>query len=526
MSQSKFSFIQATGIRLLLVCSLAPFFLNAQETPDTSVFSRFRATEMDHSQIPDLAYNLLDVCGPRLTNSPGYNKSVKWSVQTMKDWGLKSAAESWGEYGKGWSNEETGLALKSPNYEQLVAYPVPWTNSTNGRISAGVIILDALDSTLIDKAGASIKGKIVLIRMRRTELPLGFDPNAQRYADTSLAKLGDDYMMTDEQYEGIRPFVNAMHRTKLYLESKGAVALLMASPRGHNGVVFVQNLLGYSSKLKPTLTEMALVAEDALKIQRLVDHKEPVTLELNVKNSWQTGDLNGYNVVAEIPGTDPALKDQVVMIGAHLDSWTAGTGATDNGAGCLVMMEAIRLIQQSGLKPKRTIRIALWGGEEQVLLGSWGYAKKHFGDPSTQAFTPEQKKLSAYYNLDNGSGKIRGIYLQENDTLAGLFASWLQPFADLGATTVTHHNTGSTDHLSFDAVGIPAFQFIQDPLDYETVAHHSNQDVSEHLSIPDLKQASIIVASLVWQTAQRPEMLTRKPLGPKKKFVFEGGLVE
>ncbi len=242
---------------------------------------------------------------------------------------------------------------------------------------------------------------------------------------------------------------------------------------------------------------------------------------MNVQNKFYSDDLTGYNVVGEIAGVDPALKNQVVMLGGHLDSWHSGTGATDNAAGCIVMMEAVSILKSLGVQPRRTIRIALWGGEEQALYGSFGYVKKHFGDPRDMQLKPEQKEISAYYNLDNGSGKIRGIFLQNNDSVHDIFKSWLAPFADLGATGVTRSNTGSTDHISFDAVGIPAFQFIQDPLEYETRTHHSNMDTYDHLSIEDLKQAAIIVAAFVYNTAMRDELLPRKPLPPPARFVFD-----
>ena len=261
--------------------------------------------------------------------------------------------------------------------------------------------------------------------------------------------------------------------------------------------------------------------EAYLKLSRLlVDHKK-VELEMNVQNNFQDKDLIGYNFVAEIPGTDPMLKSQVVMLGGHLDSWAGGTGATDNGAGCIVMLEAMRILKTLGVQPRRTIRIALWGGEEQGLLGSFGYVKKHYGDPATMKLSAEQKNVSAYYNLDNGTGKIRGIYAQGNTAARDLFKNWLAPFADMGAAGgVTLSNTGSTDHLSFDAVGIPGFQFIQDPLEYETRTHHSNMDTYEHLSIPDLQQAAVIVAAFVYNSAMRTEMVPRKAMPKPEKFVF------
>jgi Zn-dependent M28 family amino/carboxypeptidase len=259
-----------------------------------------------------------------------------------------------------------------------------------------------------------------------------------------------------------------------------------------------------------------------MRIARFIANKGKVSLSMNVKNVFYNNDLTGYNFVAEIPGTDPVLKNEVVMLGGHLDSWTGGTGATDNAAGCIVMMEAMRILNALPVKPKRTIRIALWGGEEQGLYGSFGYVKKHFGNPADMQLKPEQQKISAYYNLDNGTGKIRGIYAQGNEAVVPIFKNWLAPFADLGANGgVTLSSTGSTDHVSFDAVGIPGFQFIQDPMEYETRTHHSNMDTYEHLSIPDLQQAAVIVAAFVYNTAMRTELMPRKPLPKAERFVFD-----
>jgi Zn-dependent M28 family amino/carboxypeptidase len=221
--------------------------------------------------------------------------------------------------------------------------------------------------------------------------------------------------------------------------------------------------------------------------------------------------------VAEIPGTDKNLKSELVMLGGHMDSWHAATGATDNGTGVAVAMEAVRILKALDVKPRRTIRIVLWSGEEQGLLGSHAYVKNHFGDKDSMKFKPEYEKVSAYYNLDNGAGKIRGIYLQENDMVRPIFESWFEPFKDLGAGTITIRNTGGTDHLSFDAIGIPGFQFIQDPLEYGTRTHHTNMDSYDRVNSSDLEQASVIMAAFVYNTAMRDGMLPRKPLEPPKK---------
>jgi len=279
--------------------------------------------------------------------------------------------------------------------------------------------------------------------------------------------------------------------------------------RGTDGTVFTTNGASYADTAKTAAPELETSGEDYLRILRLVKGGQKVEMEADIKTQFFTDDLQGYDVVAEIPGTDKKLKDQIVMVGGHLDSWHAATGATDNAAGSAVMMEAVRILKAIGFKPKRTIRIALWSSEEQGLFGSRYYVLNHFGDPKTMQLKPEQAKVSAYYNLDNGTGKIRGIYLQ-GDSLAGaVFKPWFEPFKDLGASTITVGNTGGTDHLSFAAVGIPGFQFIQDSMDYGTRTHHSNQDTYDRLSEDDLKQAATIIASFVYNTAQRAEMIPR-----------------
>jgi Zn-dependent M28 family amino/carboxypeptidase len=261
---------------------------------------------------------------------------------------------------------------------------------------------------------------------------------------------------------------------------------------------------------------MVLGVEDYNTLLRLAKAGIPVSMEADVKTKFYNKDVQGYNVIGEIAGTDPVLKNEIVMIGAHLDSWQTGTGATDNASGSAVMMEVMRILKTLNIPTRRTIRIGLWSGEEQGLLGSRGYVKKTFADPATMQLLPEHEKLSGYFNIDNGTGKIRGIYLQGNEACRPIFTQWLAPFADLGASTVTISNTGGTDHQSFDAVGLPGFQFIQDPIEYDTRTHHSNMDVYDHLLPDDLKQIATIVAGFVYQTAQRDEKLPRKTL-PKPR---------
>ncbi|MBI1341864.1 MAG: M20/M25/M40 family metallo-hydrolase [Terrimonas sp.] len=506
------------SIVLLLVFSVA-----AQEGVDMSMMQKIREEEKNNSQVAMIAHQLTDVCGPRLTNSPGYNRALDWLGSIAKEWGLNNAGrEAWGEFGKGWSNEQGTLSLKFPYYENIIGYPVPWCKSTRNAVSGELLMLDELDSAAIDQAGASLQGKIVMLKPSSFKIPDAFKAFATRYGDSSLDNIPEKYMFTRSQINMFLPYLKKEYYTKLYLEKKGAVGLLESSSNSIDGTVFVDGGAGYATGYEATLPEMKISREDYLKLARLMMDKRKVEMEMNVQNTFYDSDLTGYNFVAEIPGTDPALKSQVVMLGGHLDSWAGGTGATDNAAGCIATLEAIRILKALNIQPRRTIRIALWGGEEQGLYGSFGYVKKHFGNPENMKLTPEQAKISAYYNLDNGSGRIRGIYTQGNEAVRDIFKAWLAPFADIDANDgVTLSNTGSTDHISFDAVGIPAFQFIQDPLEYETRTHHSNMDTYDHLSISDLQQAAVIIAAFVYNTAMREKMLPRKPLPKPEKFVFD-----
>ncbi len=497
--------------------------LSAQESVNLEMMKKIREEEKNHSQIEKIAHTITDVSGPRLTNSPGYKRALDLVTDLCKSWGIENAGtEAWGEFGKGWSNEVSTLSLKVPYYENIIAYPVPWCKSTKKNIRTELVLLDHLDSASIDKLGDAIKGKIVMLKPSSETIPDAFKASAVRYGDSSLDNLPDDYMVSADEIKQFLPSAKSEYYTKLYLSKKGAIGLVRSTRDSRDGTVFVDGGTGYDKRFEATLPEMKTSREDYLKLYRLIKDNKKVELEMNLQNTFYDNDLNGYNFVAEIPGTDPTLKSQVVMLGGHLDSWAGGTGATDNAAGSAVMLEAIRILKTLGIQPRRTIRIALWGGEEQGLYGSFGYVKKHYGDPINMQLSAEQENVSAYYNLDNGSGKIRGIYTQSNPAVRELFRSWLAPFADMGAAGgVTMSNTGSTDHLSFDAVGIPGFQFIQDPLEYETRTHHSNMDTYEHLSIPDLQQAAVVVAAFVYNTSMRNDMIPRKAKPKPERFVFD-----
>ena len=301
-----------------------------------------------------------------------------------------------------------------------------------------------------------------------------------------------------------------------FVKDEGAAVLLEPS-RGKDGTIFVQSGGSFAKNASITLPAVVVALEQYNRMVRILQKDIPVTMEIEIQANFLENDSQGTNVVAEIPGTDKKLKDEIVMLGGHFDSWHSGTGATDNAAGCAIAMEAVRILKTLGVKPKRTIRIALWDAEEQGFIGSRGYVTNHFFDRAKKEKKPEYDKLAVYFNFDNGSGKIRGIYAQGNVAAIPIFEEWLKPFHDLGATTVTNRNTGGTDHLSFDAVGLPGFQFIQDELDYDTRTHHSNMDVYDHISKGDLIQAATIMASFVYNAAMRNEKLPRKYFDPNEQ---------
>lgn len=506
-------------LSILAVCCLAGQLVLAQD----DVTGKIKTEGLSNSRVMDIAFHLTDVSGPRLTNSPGYLRAANWAKDELSRIGLTNAAlEPWGDFGTGWEQTRCYVAMTAPYYAPFIAIPRAWTGSTPGKkiMSGEVIVINAKDSAeLYQNYAGKIKGKIVMT-YSKDKLTPSFSPDGQRYADSTLEKMANAKPAeprAPRTVMGGAPggFVLARMLPEFFKNEKPALVLSM-SGRGNDGTLFVQN---GGSSAKDAVNDygwVMLSSDDYLRVQRLVMAGQKVELEADVKTKFYPSDIKGYNVVAEIPGTDPVLKNEIVMLGGHLDSWQGATGATDNAAGSAVMMEAVRIIQSLGLKPKRTIRIALWSGEEQGLLGSRAYVKNHFADPADMVLKPEHEKVSAYYNLDNGTGKIRGIYLQQNAEAGPIFQQWLTPFNDLGAKTVTINNTGGTDHQAFDAVGIPGFQFIQDAIEYDTRTHHTNMDTYDHLVPDDLKQAATIIASFVWNTAQMDGKIPRKEL-PKPR---------
>ena len=508
-------------IGLGIIALLAIPTINFAQEVDASMMQKIREEGLQHSKVMDIAFNLTDKNGSRLANSEGYMRAANYAKETLSGWGVENARlEAWGEFGKGWDLEKMYLAITAPYYKPLLAWPKTWTAGTKGLKKAGVIVVDVKDSASVVSYKGQLKGKLIIID-QATPYKQSFKADAVRYTEEELEKMAAATMQPSRpidtaQQRRMREQMSrsggarAMAILKEMAKEEGAVGMLTSAPRNHDGTIFSQGGGSYKAADAENFLDMAMGIEDYNTILRLAKSGTEVNMEAEVKTKFQTKDLQGYNVIAEIPGTDPTLKDEVVMIGAHLDSWQAGTGATDNAAGSSVMMEVMRILKATGAQPKRTIRIGLWSAEEQGLLGSRGYVKKTFMDPTTNTPNAAHEKFAGYFNIDNGTGKVRGIYLQGNEQCGPIFKSWLAPFNDLGAKTVTISNTGGTDHQSFDGVGLPGFQFIQDPIEYDTRTHHSNMDVYEHLSEDDLKQIATIVAAFAYNTAQRDEKLPRK----------------
>jgi carboxypeptidase Q len=505
----------------------------SQEKVDLETMGRIRYEGFHDSKVMDFATGLMDTIGERLTGSPNMKRANEWTRDQLTAMGLSNAhLESWGPFGRGWANQYVNVRMTSPDVVTLLAYPKAWTPGTNGVVQGKCVRATIDDRKDFDKYKGKLAGMIVILGADAEVKPIT-EPPYKRLSDDDLAKLADYQIPADRPGFRFADFIKRQQFIKdlnqFFADEKVLAVIDHSRGTAGGGTVFVQSGGSYKPGETTAVPQLTMASEHWTRIARLLQQKKDVSLELNVSSTFYDDDAMQYDTIAEIPGTDK--KDELVMLGAHLDSWHAGTGATDNGAGTIVMMEAVRILKALDLKPRRTIRIGLWSGEEEGLLGSQGYVQNHFGarppmdDPGMKGMPtllrreagdvtvkPEQAKVSAYFNVDNGSGKIRGVHLQENEAVAPIFEAWMKPFKDLGMTTLTMRNTGGTDHLSFDAVGIPGFQFIQDPIEYETRTHHSNMDVYDRLQPDDLKQIAVIVAGFVYDAAMRDQMLPRKPI--------------
>jgi hypothetical protein len=519
---------------VLIAAPLAAATAAAPESVDLQVVTRIRQEGAQHSQVMQTLSEISDRIGPRLAGSQNLKNANLFVQKQLTDWGLANSHLEAFPFGRGWEIDSISLRMTAPDNAILFGYPKAWTPPTNGPLQGEVVALRVKSIEDLDKLKGQFAGKIVLLGEPR-ELKPESDPALHRYDDAKLKELAE-YPIPGGPYKDPTGKVwtreEIMQRRRLamatekFLQDEKVAASIEAS-RGDEGLLFVQGTQNYKPGSPDGVLQLVIAAEQFNRMSRLLDRKVPVTVELDVKSHFESPDDGQiFNTVAELPGTDK--KDELVLAGGHLDSWHAGTGATDNGTGVAVAMEAIRILQALGLKPRRTIRVVLWAGEEEGLLGSAAYVKEHFGYPDVPkgdttpsylrttplpiVLKPAQAKVSAYFNLDNGTGKIRGIYAQENASVVPIFQQWGEPFRDLGFTTVTMRNTGSTDHVSFDAVGIPGFQFIQDSVEYETRTHHSNMDVYDRAQRDDLIQASIIMASFLYNAATRDDLLPRKLL--------------
>ena len=516
----------------------------AAESLDLAMYARIRDEAIAHTHVMEYASGLMDGIGPRLTGSPNLKRANEWTRDQFTAMGCANAhLEDWGEFGMGWQQVNTWLRMTAPDTAVFIAQAAPWSPATKGAVTAPAIWVDIKDEKDFDKYKGKLAGKIVFFGAMRDVKPVE-KPLFTRDDEADLKKIQTYPLEAPNPDFSFQAFLKSLAvREKIgkFLADEQAVAVITPSRDGRNnggsgGTIFDDTGAGfgwliYQREHANPLPVAVTAIENYGRVYRLLKAGVPVSLELDIDSKFYGDHEHGFDTIAEIPGTDPKLKDEIVMVGGHLDSWASATGATDNGAGTVVAMEVMRILTALGVKPRRTIRVGLWTGEEQGEFGSYGYVKQHFGEiPRSTApdqasvteydrdaagpiiFKPEYQKISAYFNLDNGSGRIRGIYLQQNAAVAPIFARWIAPLADLGVGTITMRDTGGTDHEAFDAVGVPGFQFIQDPLDYGSRTHHSNMDTYERLQPEDLAQAAAVEAIFVYNAAMRDQMLPRKPI--------------
>lgn len=514
-------------IHLLYIITTVIFIGSAtaqQTVNDSAQFSLLRDEGYSNSQVMAILSMLTDVHGPRLTNSPGYQRAASYALQTLQSWGVEDVSfDHWDEeFGTGWALKKFSLSATTPAYSPLIAYPKAWSPGVKGTLKAEAIYLDIMNEADLDKYRGKLKGKVVLFSLPSPVRP-SFTPDAWRHEDSTLKEMSQ--AKATAAYSGRRFTPPSEPQRLAFLKwdlchKEGAAAVLEASSRLENDGTLVVSaatvpyapevpyglrLQAWNRNAPEILPQIVVAAEHYNRMVRQLQQRVGVTLEVVLQTEFFPA-ARGFNVIGEIPGTD--LRDEVVMIGAHLDSWHSSTGATDNGVGSAVMMEAVRLIKSLGQKPRRTIRVALWGGEEQGLLGSRSYVRRKLGERLDRTYpydsiklTSEGEKFSVYLNMDYGAGKYRGIYLQGNENALPQFQKWITPFIDAGAGTISLRNATGTDHLSFDALGLPAFQFIQDPLEYATRTHHANMDVFDKVVEDDLKHNAVMTAWFAWQAA-------------------------
>jgi hypothetical protein len=468
--------------------------LSAQEPVDRATIASIKGEGLDRSsRVSELFNHLTNVIGPRLTGSPAFKEAVDWSAERFRELRLANVrAEAW-PFGRGWTLEKLTLEVTEPRYFPLIGYPEAWTPSTTGELLATPVYIGDWTAEQVRARKAELAGKIVLpwkpqpafITQDRLQpadhqnrVRIGAPPNVGTTGPVERRELG------------------------ALMRDVGAAAVLQPN-QGQHGTAFV---LGSRNTRDDAVPSVILASEHYNLIVRMLHARRPVTLRLNVQTRYHTADTSGYNVIGDIPGSDPRIGDEVVMVGAHLDSWHSATGATDNADASASLIEAARILQRLGLRPRRTIRFALWGGEEQGLLGARAYVQQHLaGDANAAA----RDKFSVYFNHDPGTGPIYGWYLEENDAVKPIFDAWLEPLRDIGARRNVMDKIGSTDHLAFIAAGLSGFNSLQDYEDYDVRTHHTNTDFYERLNLDDLKEAAVVLATFAYQAAMRDEKIPR-----------------
>lgn len=526
-----------TRLALIFLLTFAWFLPAAlaqgkQEEPlDYAMIGKIREEGLNRSQVMDHIVWLSDIYGPRLTGSPAIKQAGEWTLKKFNEWGLANAHQETWPFGKGWSLVRFSANMTEPQVSPLIGYPKSWTPGTNGVVNADVIYAPISSEADFEKFRGKLKGKAVLLQTARQvrlldgRIVLRMDdddikeamntPIPQPRAGQRGGGGGPAFQSKLQAFllaEGVAVVFDRGSDGDL---SPGGSDLSWMAQRTDGGTIFVQSGGPRDQNAGKVPPQVVLAVEHYNRMIRILEKGVPVKVELNIQTQFHDETSpNGFNLIAEIPGTD--LKDEVVMIGAHFDSWQSGTGATDNAAGSAAMMEALRILKAVGAKPRRTIRIGLWGGEEQGLLGSRAYVKEHFADPlalsQTGQVKPEHEKLSCYFNIDNGTGRIRGVWSQGNLAVTKIFEQWAEPLRDLGVTIISPRSVTSTDHLSFEAVGLPGFQFVQERLEYNSRTHHSNMDTVDHVQRDDMVQMATVVAVFAYNAAMRNEKLPRKAL--------------
>jgi hypothetical protein len=504
----------------------APAAAQAAERLDYQMLGRIREEGMQRSQVMEIISWLSDVKGPRLTGSPGFREAGDWTIEMLKKWGMANVHyEPWA-FGRGWSLERLSAHMISPQIQPLIGYPKAWSPGTNGVVTGEVVQVLVASAADLDKYRGKLRGKIVLpqperaVRMLEGNIVLKMTEQDVKEAESTPIPGGSS---------GPRftpPAVSAAQLNKFWVDegvlavldrgsdsdvSAGGSDLSWQTQRVDGGTIFVGSA-GSRDANAVMPPQVTLAVEHYNRMIRILQKGVPVQVELDLRVKFhdEGATPNGFNIVAEIPGTDPKLKDEIVLLGAHFDSWHAGTGATDNATGSAAMMEALRILKALGVQPRRTIRIGLWGAEEQGLIGSRDYVKRHIADGAT--LKPGHDKHSAYFNIDNGTGRIRGIWFQQNFGVQPVFQQWIAPLKDLGVTTLGPRSVSSTDHVAFDQVGIPGFQFMQERLEYNSRTHHSNMDVVDRVQRDDMVQMATVVAWFAYNAAMRDEKLPRKAM--------------